>query len=117
MIRLLKDEEDNRVIHGGAESIAKEQKDRVLPTDLIQEILKDLSRKRNLMIFNADIHVLQIQHQKTPFSVLELVQIERQILRIETRIRILEQRVDLRHLNKARDWKTPLKKVRIFILR
>ena len=44
MIRLLKDEEDNRVIHGGAESIAKEQKDRVLPTDLIREILKDLSQ-------------------------------------------------------------------------
>ena len=51
MIKFLKDEEGNRVIHGVAESTAKEQKGQSFTTGLIREILKDLSRKRTLMIF------------------------------------------------------------------
>ena len=117
----MKDEKESRVIHGEAESIAKEQRDRVLPTGLIPEILKDLFHKLISMIFNADTLVLRTQHQKTHFSVLELAptehQIEHQNLRIETRVLILERRVEIRHLNKVQDWKTVLKKVQIFISR
>ena len=113
----MKEEEDSRVIHGVAESTVKERKDRVSQIGLIQEILKGLFHKLILMIFNVDTPVPRTQHQKTLFLVLESAQIEHQRLRIEARPHIPEQRVEIRHLNKAQDWKTVLKKVRTFISR